>query len=106
MRVPTFVLGLSPKPRGHSQTARVSGSARGSADSPIAGGAHMGGHVLPLSDGRVPAAIDSPGFCGRASRTLPAGNVRTPGASPTHSRQPSNPEVVTAEGCSFSFQHG
>ena len=106
MRVPTFVLGLSPKPRGLSQTARVSGSARGSADSPIAGGGHMGGLVFPLLDGPVPAAIDSPGFCGRASRTLPAGNVRTPGETPTHIRRPSNPEVVTAEGCSFSFQHG
>ena len=102
MRVPTFVLGLSPKPRGLSQTARVSGSARGSADSPNMMGGHMGGQVFPLLDGPVP---DSPGFCGRASRTLP-GNVRTPGESPTHVRQPSNPEVVTAEGCSFSFQHG
>ena len=106
VRVPTFVLGLSPKPRGLSQTARVSGSARGSTDSPIVGGGHMGGPVFPLLDGPVPAAIDSPGFCGRASRTLPTGNVRTPGESPTHTRRPSNPEVVTAEGCSFSFQHG
>ena len=91
LHIPTFVLGASVTPPGAGSPAGESG---GAAD----GRAGAGGErpILPLLlDGPVrPASPDR-----RRSCTLPGG------PSPHHLRQPSNPEVVTAEGVPFCFRH-